>query len=150
MIWDLWFVFCCFLARLPDWTADGNSTIKESGGLTCHMQQIKSKTRLLLLTHNFARSWFVPRYCWATCPLFAEGQGPGTGRPKCLHLSDRCYVQLLQITWLSKMLIKTSNNLHFVYSNLHNCTVTQCWALLPRSDFHQLFSFHPSLMCWLW
>lgn len=38
------------------------------------------------------------------------------------------------------MLIKTSNNLHFVYSNLHNCTVTQYSALLPCSDFHQLSS----------
>lgn len=64
----------------------------------------------------------------------------GSGLPKCLHLLYRCYyIGLLQIQWLS-LLIKTSNNLHFVYSNLHNCMVTQSSALLLCSDFHQLSS----------
>lgn len=90
--------------------------------------------------------FFLPLCRWAARPLFtgaAEERGQAETRlPKCLHLFYRCcYIGLLQIKWLSKMLIKTSNNLHFVYSNLHNCTVTQYSAVLPWTDFHQLSAF---------
>lgn len=82
--------------------------------------------------------------CWLR--LQRDKDRGGAGLPKGLHLFDRCCIGLLQIKWLSKMLIKTSNNLHFVYSNLHNCTVTQYSALLPCSDFHQLSSIFDVLI----
>lgn len=94
----------------------------------------------------FCKSMFLPQgplsntsFCWLG--LQGDEDKAGARLPKCLHLSYRCcYIGLLQIKWLSKMLIKTSNNLHFVYSNLHNCAMTQYWVLLPCSDFHQLSS----------
>lgn len=98
------------------------------------------------LSHYHSGRCFFTSVPWAARPLFtgaAEERGQAETRlPKCLHLFYRCcYIGLLQIKWLSKMLIKTSNNLHFVYSNLHNCTVTQYSAVLPWTDFHQLSAF---------
>lgn len=139
----LFFSFCTFLffyfyflAFLQNWTANGNRRIKKGDKLyDVNKEQVdwfcKSLVSTLVLLSN-------------TSSVFAlqmDLDRTGSGLPKCLHLSCRCYyIGLLQIKWLSKMLIKTSNNLHFVYSNLHNCTVTQSSALQLGSDFHQLSS----------
>lgn len=76
---------------------------------------------------------FIPESWWTTHHLLPEEARNKNGPVQNLHLPDRCCIRLLQIKSVSKMLIRTSSNLQFVYTNMHNCTVTECISPLPGS-----------------
>lgn len=76
---------------------------------------------------------FIPESWCTTHHLLIEEARNKKGPVQNLHLPDRCCIRLLQIKSFSKMLIKTSSNLQFVYTNMHNCTVTECISPLPCS-----------------
>lgn len=76
---------------------------------------------------------FVPESWGTTHHLLTEEARKQNGPVQNLHLPDRCCITLLQIKSVSKMLIKTSSNLQFVYTNMHNCAVTECISALPCS-----------------
>lgn len=76
---------------------------------------------------------FIPESWCTTHHLLTEEARNENGPVQNLHLPDRCCIRLLQIKSISKMLIKTSSNLLFVYTDMHNCTVTECISPLPCS-----------------
>lgn len=77
--------------------------------------------------------WFLYLGFCAAHHLLSDEARHSTGPVQYLHLSDRCCIRLLQIKPVSKMLIKTSSNLYFMYTNVHNCTVTELLSLLPSA-----------------
>lgn len=90
------------------------------------------RNRMMKLRHcRITR--FLPESWCTTHHLLIEEARNENGPVQNLHLPDRCCIRLLQIKSVSKILIKASSNLQFVYTNMHNCSVTECISLLHCS-----------------